>query len=370
MSNLKHTTQEMFSLADVKVGGDRNWDIHLHNDEFYRRVISDGSLGLGESYMDGWWDVERLDQFTYRLLRAELHKKIGKLKLLLPVAKAKMLNLQSKSRAFEVAKAHYNLGNDFFKHMLDARMVYTGAYWRKASNLDDAQQAKLELICRKIGLKAGMRVLDIGCGWGGFAKYAAEEYGTKVLGITVSAQQADYAKRVCAGLPVEVRLQDYRELRERFDRIVSLGMFEHVGHKNHYIYMQVARRCLEDDGLFLLSTIGDNITTAATDAWISKYIFPNGDVPSLAQIARASEGLFIIEDLHNFGADYDKTLMAWFANFDHAWDQFKAHYGERFYRMWKFYLLSCAGAFRARQIQMWQIVLAPKERIGGYARIC
>lgn len=369
MSKLKHTVKEVLALADIKVGGDRRWDVHVHNDEFYRRAVSDGSLGLGESYMDGWWDVECLDEFIFRLIRANLHEKVSKLKLL-PVVKATVLNLQSKSRAFEVGQAHYDLGNDLFEQMLDARMVYSCGYWREAANLDEAQEAKLDLVCRKVGLRAGMRVLDIGCGWGGFAKYAAERYGVEVVGITISKQQADFAKRLCRDLPIEIRLQDFRDLDEQFDRIISLGMFEHVGHKNHRRYMQVARHCLREDGLFLLQCIGDNVTTVATDPWISKYIFPNGDLASAAQITRAIEGLFIVEDLHNFGADYDKTLMAWFANFDQGWHQLKAQYGERFYRMWKYYLLSCAGLFRARHIQLWQIVLSPRGQIGGYVRVC
>jgi cyclopropane-fatty-acyl-phospholipid synthase len=370
MSKLKHTAEQVLRLADVEIGGDRSWDIHVDNDEFYHRVFADGSLGLGESYMDGWWDVERLDELVYRLVRARLHEKVSKLKLLLPLVKATVLNLQNKSRAAQVAEVHYDLGNDFFKSMLDTRMVYTCGYWREAHNLDHAQEAKLDLVCRKIGLKAGMRVLDIGCGWGSFAKYAAEEYGAQVVGITISEPQVNYARELCTGLPVEIRLQDFREVNEPFDRVVSLGMFEHVGHKNHRCYMEVVRRCLKKDGLFLLQSIGDNETTVATDPWITKYIFPNGDLPSLAQIARAIEGLFIIEDLHNFGAYYDKTLMAWFANFDHAWPKFRARYGERFYRMWKFYLLSCAGCFRARHIQLWQIVFAHRGKVGGYARVC
>jgi cyclopropane-fatty-acyl-phospholipid synthase len=368
MSDLEHTARQLLSLADIKVGGARSWDIQIHSARFYERAISGGSLGLGEAYMDAWWDVERLDEFVFRLLRAGLHKKVGRLKLRLAV-KASLLNLQTRARSREVAASHYDLSNEFFEEMLDVRMVYTCAYWREANNLDDAQYAKLDLVCRKLRLEPGLRVLDIGCGWGSFAKHAAQHYGAEVVGITLSKEQVDYAKRLCAGLAVEIRLQDYRDVNEPFDRIVSMGMFEHVGHKNHRCYMQVVRRCLNEEGLFLLQTIGDNVSTRRTDPWIDKYIFPNGDLPSLAQITRAIEGLFIVEDVHNFGADYDKTLMAWFNNFDRAWPRFKTAYGERFYRMWKFYLLSCAGAFRARDLQLWQIVMDPKGRVGGYARL-
>jgi cyclopropane-fatty-acyl-phospholipid synthase len=370
-NNLRYTAEQVLRLADVEIGGARDWDIQINNDGFYQRVIAEGSLGFGESYMDGWWDVERLDELVYRLLRARLHEKLSKLEMLLPVVQAKVLDLQSKQHAYAAAEAHYDLGNDFFRSMLDARMVYTCGYWRETDDLDEAQVAKLDLVCRKIGLEPGMRVLDIGCGWGGFSKFAAEKHAVQVTGLTTSQEQAEYARQLCAGLPVDIRLRDYRELKaESFDRIVSLGMFEHVGHKNHRRYMKVANRCLKEDGLFLLQTIGDNATTARVDPWISKYIFPDGDLPSLAQITRAVEGLFIIEDLHNFGAYYDKTLMAWFANFERAWPLFKARYGERFFRMWKFYLLSCAGLFRARHIQLWQLVLARRGAVGGYARVC
>ncbi len=306
----------MLALADIEIDGSRGWDMHIPNDGVYRRAIAEGSLGLGESYMDGWWDVERLDELVCLLLGARLHEKLNPLKLLLPVVHARVQNLRTRPRRSEAAPTHYDLGNDFFRQMLDRRMVCTCGYWRDATNLDDAQQAKLELVCRKIGLTPGMPVLDIGCGWGSVAKFAAQEYGAEVVGINTSKPQAEYARQVCAGLPVEIRVLDYREIDEPFDRVISLGMFEHVGHRNHRRYMRVALRCLRDNGLFLLQSIGDNATTTRVDPWIARYIFPNGDLPSMAQIARAAEKLFIVEDVHNFGAYYDKTLMAWFANFD------------------------------------------------------
>ncbi|MDH7528362.1 MAG: cyclopropane fatty acyl phospholipid synthase, partial [Ignavibacteria bacterium] len=254
-------------------------------------------------------------------------------------------------------------------NMLDKRMNYSCAYWKDATNLDEAQENKLELICKKLYLKPGMRVLDIGCGWGAFAKYAAEKYGVEVVGITVSKEQLKLAKELCDGLPVEIRLQDYREVNEKFDRIVSIGMFEHVGYKNYREYFKIAAKNLKDDGIFLLHTIGSNISTKSTDAWTHKYIFPNGMLPSLAQISKTVENLFVIEDVHNFGADYDKTLMAWYNNFKNNWHKLKDKYGERFYRMWEYFLLSCAGAFRARKNQLWQIVLSKKGILGGYSSI-
>jgi cyclopropane-fatty-acyl-phospholipid synthase len=267
-----------------------------------------------------------------------------------------------------VGEAHYDLGNEIYTAMLDQRMVYTCAYWRNADTLDQAQRHKLDLVCRKLDLRPGMRVLDIGCGWGSFAKYAAETYGVEVVGITVSREQVELGSRLCEGLPVEIRLQDYRENSESFDAIVSLGMFEHVGHKNYRTFMEVVDRCLTSNGLCLLHTIGKNDSRPGVDPWIAKYVFPNGETPSLRQISEACEGLMIIEDVHNFGADYDKTLMAWFRNFDAAWPELQNRYSGKFYRMWKYYLHSCAGAFRSRDLQLWQLVISNGIRAGGYQR--
>jgi len=320
--------------------------------------------------MDGWWDAPILDQFFYKVLGAHLDQKFHlTTAFILSVAKAHIFNLQSGSRAFVVGEEHYDLGNDLYEAMLDKRMVYTCGYWKDAKTLDEAQEAKLDLVCKKIGLKKGDRILDIGCGWGSFAKYAAEKYEASVVGITVSKEQAVLARERCSGLPVEIRVQDYRDVDEEFDHIVSLGMFEHVGVKNYRTYFEVARRCLKDGGLFLLHTIGGNVSGHSTDPWIEKYIFPGGMLPSVAQIGKASEKLFVMEDWHNFGADYDKTLMAWFANFDSAWPTLKEKYGDRFYRMWKYYLLSCAGGFRARDFSLWQIVLSKEGVEGGYKSI-
>ncbi len=367
MRKLKKTAQDLLSLAHVKIDGKNRWDIQVHNDDFYRRVLSQASLGLGESYMDGWWDCEELDQFFYRIVRADLEAKVrGDWKLLLQALWARIYNLQSKARAFQIGKRHYDLGNDLFENMLDKRMVYSCAYWKNAQTLDEAQENKLNLICQKIGLKQGMRVLDIGCGWGSFIKYAAEKYGATAVGITVSKEQLALARDRCKGLPVEIRLQDYRDLNESFDQIVSVGMFEHVGYKNYKTFMKCVHKCLKDDGLFLLHTIGGNESVVAPEPWTHKYIFPNGLLPSVKQIGAAIEGLFVMEDWHNFSVDYDKTLMAWSGNFENSWSKIKSNYDDRFYRMWRYFLLSNAGAFRARKNQLWQVVLSKRGVRGGY----
>lgn len=362
----------LLALADVGVDGARPWDMVIHHPRTADRILARGSLGLGESYMDGWWDCAQLDGLIARILGARLDEKVGASALLTQALRARLFNLQNLRRTWQVGEAHYDLGNDFFEAMLDPSMAYTCGYWADADNLADAQLAKLDLICRKLGLAPGMRLLDIGCGWGSLMKFAAERYGVECVGLTISREQAAYGLDRCAGLPVSFRLEDYRQFnrdgRERFDRIASVGMFEHVGAKNHRAFFEMARRSIKDDGLFLLQTIGKNLRRTPTDPWIDRYIFPNGDLPALGQIADAAEDFFIIEDVHSFGADYDRTLMAWHGNFEAAWPRFAARYGERFRRMWRYYLLACAATFRARTNQLWQIVMSPRGVAGGYRR--
>ena len=361
----KKKAEEILTKTGVEINGVKPWDIQVHNENLYRRILAQGSLGLGESYMDGWWDCERLDQFFNKILNAGLENMIN-LSLIAGLIKARILNLQKKSRAFQIGERHYDTGNDLYQLMLDRRMNYSCGYWAKASSLDEAQEAKLDLICRKIGLKPGQRVLDIGCGWGSFVIYAAEKYDAEAVGITVSREQVSLAEKRGDGLKVEIRFQDYRDLNESFDQVVSVGMIEHVGYKNYRRFMETVHRCLDDKGLFLLQTIGSNKSGINTDPWIAKYIFPNSMLPSCAQLSRAAEGLFVMEDWHNFSADYDKTLMAWHGNFEKNRQKIKQNYSERFYRMWRYYLLSCAAAFRSRKIQLWQIVYSKGGVAGGY----
>jgi cyclopropane-fatty-acyl-phospholipid synthase len=371
MDRAKTVVEKLLKKADIEINGERPWDIHVHNDSLYKAVVRGGSLAFGEAYMAGDWDCNAIDEMIAHLFRAGV----------VDVARVSLTNIAAylstfatrdrgaKRRAFEIGKRHYDIGNDLFERMLDKRMVYTCAYWKDAKTLDEAQEAKLDLVCRKIGLKPGQHVLDIGCGWGSFAKFAAEKYGARVTGVTVSKEQVALGRELCKGLPVEFRLQDYRDIEGTFDHIVSLGMFEHVGTKHYKEYMKVAHDHLKDDGLFLLHTIGTNADNSPTDAWINKYIFPNGALPTVAQIGGAIETRFVMEDWHNFGADYDKTLMAWFSNFDAHWPEIAAKHGDTFYRMWKYYLLACAGNFRARGIELWQIILSKNGVPGGYRSV-
>jgi len=367
----------LLNSAGVKVNDQGDSDIQVHHPDFYKRVLRDGALGFGESYMEGWWDVKKMDELSYRLQNAFLGDKIKSLNTLVHYWEALLVNMGKKSKAFEVGIKHYDLGNDLFENMLGKRMAYSCGYWKEAQNLDEAQEAKLSLICRKLNLKPGMKVLDIGCGWGSFCKYAAENYDVEVVGITVSKEQIDYATTDCKGLNVQFKLMDYRDLNNNsvfgkeilFDRIVSVGMFEHVGYKNYSTFMNTVNKLLKENGLFLLHTIGVNKSVVTSDPWTNKYIFPNSHVPSIKQIGGAIENIFVMEDWHSFGTHYDKTLLAWFENFDRNWELIKSKYNEHFYRMWKYYLLSSAGSFRVRNIQLWQIILSKKGDSQDYISI-
>jgi cyclopropane-fatty-acyl-phospholipid synthase len=363
-----HVVADLLREASITINGGQPWDIQLKRPGVPERALAQGNLGLGEAYLDGDWDAEQLDEFFARLLGTRLTDQIRPMRLLGHALAARWLNLQDRQRSRQVAHVHYDLGNDFYEAMLDPLMNYTCGYWETATTLEAAQLAKLDLVCRKLRLRPGMRLLDIGCGWGGLMAYAAENYGVEAVGVSISREQVAWAKARHEGLPLEFRLQDYRDLREPFDAIASIGMFEHVGRRNHRVYMEVAHRCLRQDGLFLLHTIGKNQRRSSPDPWIDKYIFPNGDLPSVGQIGDAVDDMFVVEDVHNFGADYDKTLMAWHGNFEAAWPRFEQRLGARFHRQWRYYLLSCAGAFRARDIQLWQWVLSRNGVPGGYRR--
>jgi len=348
----------VFESAGVRVGGTARHDLQVYDRRFYARVLAEGNLGMGETYMDGLWDSPAVDEMLFRLIRSGLYDRArvgarGRLLLL----RARLFNLQSLRRAFEVGERHYDVGNDLFEAMLDARMTYSCGYWRNVRTLDEAQCAKLDLVCRKIGLKPGRRALDLGCGWGSFARYAAEVYGAEVTGVTVSRAQAAWAAERCRGLPVEIRLGDYREVSGSYDAVVSIGMLEHVGPKNYRTYMQVTDRCLAPHGVALIQTICSNQISCYLDAWMNRYIFPNGVLPALEQLERAMRGRFVLEDVHNFGPDYDRTLMAWYGNLRGVWSRLGSRYDERFRRMWTYYLLSCAATFRARYNQLVQLVM-------------
>ena len=365
---IKTELQTHLAQVDVKIDGTRPWDIQVYDQRFYLRLFRHGSLGLGESYIERWWECSHLEEFFTRILRGRLGENVfaNSLDALWDLLRTQLVNLQTLSRSFQVAQQHYDLGNDLYRAMLDQRMNYSCGYWKTATTLEQAQEDKLDLICRKLQLEEGMTLLDIGCGWGSLMKYAAQNYGVSCVGLTISPKQLELGQQMCQGLPIKFLLQDYRKTQGCFDRIVSVGMFEHVGYKNYRILMEIVNSCLKEDGLFLLQTIGNTYSVTYTELWIEKYIFPNSMIPSIAQIATAAEHLLIIEDLHNFGQDYAPTLMAWLKNFQTNWQQLQPKYGDEFKRIWEYYLCSCAGAFRARHLQLWQIIFSKKGILDGY----
>lgn len=363
--------RELLAEADIVIGGTRPWDIQIHDERIWSRLLRDGTLAAGEGYVEGWWDTPALDQFIDRVLRVRLANVLRENWLLVAQAvRARILNLQSITRSFGNGQHHYDIGNDLYEAMLGGRLLYTCAYWPNAKTLDEAQDAKLDLVCKKIGLAPGMRVLDLGCGWAGFASFAAERYQVSVTGFTVSEEQVRWAKDHYAHLPIDIRLDDYRNATGTYDAVVSIGLMEHVGWKNYRGYMELVDRLLVPGGVGFVHTIAGNTPRSHIEPWFDKYIFPNAVLPTLGRLAAATEGLFVVEDVHNIGEDYDRTLLAWWHNFDAAWPTLRARYGDPFYRRWKYYLLASAGAFRSRSQQLYQMVFtrpgtpAPPNRRG------
>jgi len=359
--------------ADVRFNGDRPWDLQVHNPQLYGALLRHGSLALGNGYVRGDWDCEQLDELICRLLRANANRPLtlrSKVVELARILRDQLSNPQALRRSLLVGRRHYDIDPRVYAAMLDPQRVYSCGYWRHAETLAEAQDHKLRLICEKLELRPGMRLLDVGCGWGSLAAYACRHYGVEVVGITVSAQQASWIGEHLADLPIRVELCDYRQLPARdpglFDRIASVGMFEHVGRRNDHTFFRTMQRLLHPNGLALLHTIGSARSTRRTDPWIDRYIFPGGRLPSARQLADGLEGHFLIEDWESFGHDYDHTLLAWWQNFEQAWPRLACDSTPEFFRFWRYYLLSCAGFFRSRQGQLWQVVLSRPERAAAY----
>lgn len=366
----------LLAKAGIEINGNKPWDMQINDSRALNRILTEPSLGAGESYMDGWWDCPRLDKFFFHVLRHLNFKEMYPLMTFLNFnLKNFFTNSQSPRLSKQVAEQHYNLDNGLYMAMLGESMAYTCAYWRNANSLDEAQFAKYDLICRKLDLHAGEKVLELGCGFGGFAKYAAEKYGVEMVSINISTEQMQYARQICQNLPVRLVECDYRDVERynpnhvKFDKLVSIGLCEHIGYKNYKTFLKIARENLKEDGLFLMHTIAKNISEPFTDPWIQKYIFPHGMLPTLKIVGGVCENFFVPEDVHNIGTDYDRTLMAWHDNFERAWSRLSARFDERFHRMWRYYLLSCAGGFRARSMQLYQFVFSPRGQLNGYDSI-
>ena len=365
---VKNIFKHILAKVDVHINGSRAWDLKINDEKAYWHFLK-GSLGLGESYMKGLWDCDKLDEMIYRIVKSKVDSQTFRIDVILGKIIGRLFNLQTKRLSQKVAKVHYDIGNDFYASMLDPYMQYTCGYWANAQNLNQAQEHKLDLICRKLMLQPNEKVLELGCGWGGFAKFAAEQYGCHVTSVNISREQVAYARNLCKHLPVKIIHSDYRDIKGTFDKIVSVGMLEHVGYKNYRSFSMQVQNCLKKGSIALIHTIGSNLSTVTTDPWIDKYIFPGSKCPSLRQLLGASEEYLIVEDIHNLSVDYDYTLMAWYENFNKSWPRFEKKYGHRFYRMWKYYLLLCAAVFRARKTQLWQIIFSHNGLEGGYRSI-
>lgn len=362
--------------VDVGFAGERPWDLQVHNPAIYGDLLRRGSLALGEAYVRGDWDCEALDQLFTRLLGSPGSRQVSggflphaQLLSALRCQAEHWMNWQTRQRSTRVARQHYDIDHRVYAATLDSRLIYSCAHWQHADDLETAQLHKLQRICQKLELSPGMRLLDVGCGWGALAAFAAATYGVEVVGITLSQKQADFC-RTHFGDQFDVVLCDYRseQLREMgsFDRIVSIGMLEHVGRKNDRRYFETLSRLLNPDGLILIQTIGSHDTNDALDPWIDTYIFPGGRLPSAQQLSTGFEDRFLLQDWENFGFDYDRTLMAWWQNFEQSWPALQAQLQPSFDRFWRYYLLCCAGFFRSGQGQLWQLVLSPKASPRSY----
>jgi len=376
---LKRLVTTTLARGGIDLDGGEAWDIRVNNERFYRRAAR-GAVGLGEAYMDGDWDVESLDAFFDKVITSDLAgSAIAKVNRAFLVMKARFGNLQNRKRARAVAEEHYDLDHRMYALFLGPYNQYTCCFFRDTDDLAEAEVQKLEMICDKLEIKSSDKVLDIGCGWGGFAKYAAETRGCKVTGVTLSTEQANYARDFTTGLPVEIVVSDYRDLPtrlgRRFDKILICGMIEHVGYRNYRTLMKVVSGLLEDDGLFLLHTIGNSDETVIADPWIEKYIFRNSMIPSMKQLVDSFRKLFVVHDWENYGHYYSSTLMAWQRNFERNWAAIRAlkskhPFDERFRRMWNYYLMASKAAFDAESLLLWQIVMTKSgKRDSVYHRV-
>lgn len=382
MSESESIVKSLLAKAEITINGTKPWDIQIHDVRCYDRFLKDRSLGFGEAYMDGWWDAYTLDETVAKIVQAKIEDQLQFNKnLALYLLKRKMFSPSAQKHSHMDVSRHYDFGHELFEAMLDPDLNYSCGYWKNLGNpqtawkiprnLRKAQQAKLAHVCRKLLLKKGLRILDIGCGWGNVLAYATTHFGVRATGVTLSKRQASYIKNHMKGHAIKILSEDFREIEHvLYDRIVSIEMIEHLTYRYYALYFKKVASLLKSDGVFLLQTIGANKTKYANDPWVEKYIFPNTHIPSLAQIAKEVENLFVVEEVENFGAYYYPTLMSWFRNFHKNWKRLaimnNEKYNDRFYRMWKFYLLASAGCFKAGKLQLWQIVFSKRNTLGVY----
>ena len=330
--------ERVFAASDIAIDGSKPWDIRVTDNRFFRAVVTQGSLGLGEAYMNGWWKCEDLEELAYRLMRSGIYK----ISLWMPIYLVAnihdaAINQQSKEKSLRVAERHYAMGNDIFLSFLGKYKNYSCGYFSDTDNLDQAQLQKLEKICRLLDLKPGDRVLDVGGGWGEFARYAATKYGCYVTSVNITDEQIKFAVEYCKGTSVDIRKCDYRDITGRYDKIAVIAMLTHVGPKNYRKFMEVADRCLEPGGMMLIESVGGHKSRKNCEAWINRYIFPGGVVPSLKQFDTAMAGRFSRKETDEFGGFYVHTLRAWNRNLMQAWPDHLRKYDERVRLMFEYF---------------------------------
>ncbi len=364
------TLERIFARAGIRLfrhlssANARPADVIIHDPRFYRRVLFGGNLALGNSYIEGWWDAQRVDMTLHKLLRSGVFMKwyVRGHNQFVNWLRSRVLNLQTINRSRRVVERHFDIGNELYEGMLDRNMQYSCGYWKGAQTLDESQINKMKLISDKLGLQQGMCVAELGGGFGGLSKFMAER-GCSVSLWNISHEQVNFAREFCAGLPVTIYEDDYRNAYGTYDRVVAIGLCEHVGHKNYRRpFFETVHRILKEDGLFLMQTIGATHRGFETEAWLNANIFPNSALPTMTRLARAFEPLFVLEDWHNLHLDYVQTLRAWRSNFHESWTElteaFPEKYDVRFKRMWDYYLNFAIGLFTSRAINISQFVFS------------
>ena len=370
----------LVTVGDEALGATARAEVH--HDHAFTRMLIGGSTGAGEAYMDGLWSSSDL-----RAVLTGALANAGRVRLDAAVSlPRRILDLWRHSRrrntrsgSAQNIQAHYDLGNEFFRLFLDESLAYSCAIWDGCDDLDEAQQAKFDLVCRKLDLGPGDRVLEIGCGWGGFAVHAARTTGCQIVAITVSREQYELAsQRVAAeGLDDQVRIvySDYRDVEGTFDKVVSIEMFEAVGREYWDEFFATCARVLRPGGTMLLQTIGiqdrDADSGMRASGWISKYIFPGGVLPAVVEIRRSARRggkALAVRAIDEIGPHYVRTLDEWRRRFWQAERRVRAlGFDDRFIRMWDFYFAACAASFESRTIRDVQVLIERAESPGSTA---
>lgn len=363
-----NTKLQIINNKTSTISTNNNPDIIVNNNNFYTKLLKHGEIGLGESYVDKDWDSNNLEETLYNLIINQKKIENAIIKNSPNLIIKKLLDIPSDIFSTDNTKNdikfHYDIGNKLYENMLGKSMLYSCAYFYKQGlSLDEAQYAKLDLIAKKLNLKEGMRVLDIGCGFGTAAIYLSKKFNVNILGISLSKEQINYFNSIYTGTQVQVIYKDYRELtREHnnsYDCIYSIGMFEHIGINNHIDYYNKCFKLLKTNGTMLIHTIVSNKRLYSHNSWITKYIFPGAELPHISDFTKKYTDNWLLQDLQCIGKSYSKTLLAWKKNINDS--SVFNNYDDKFKRTWNYYLLLCSAAFRAREITVFQLVYFKKD---------